>query len=69
MLALNDGLRHVGLPVQNLLQEFLCELIQLVDLVDNQQAVTAVERGYSKKIEMLEPQALHCVWLAPCKCW
>ena len=45
MLALNDGLRHVGLPVQNLLQEFLCELILMVDLVDNQQAVTAVERG------------------------
>ena len=45
VFALNDGLRHVGLPVQNLLQEFLCELILMVDLVDNQQAVPAVERG------------------------
>ena len=50
MLALSYGLRLVGLPVQNLAQEFLCELIPLVDLVDNQQAVTAVERVYSKKL-------------------
>ena len=49
VVAINHGLRHFGLPVQDLVHEFLGERIQLVCLVDNQQAITAVKRGYSKR--------------------
>ena len=44
-VALSHGLRHFGLPVQDLVQELLGERIPLVCLVDNQQAITAVKRG------------------------
>ena len=40
----SHGLRHFGLPVQDLVQEFLGERIPLVCLVDNQQAITPVKR-------------------------
>ena len=50
VVALSHGLRHVGLPVQDLVQEFLGERIPLVGLVDNQQAITAVKRECSKKL-------------------
>ena len=53
VVALSHGLRHVGLPVQDLVQEFLVERVPLVGLVDNQQAITAVKRGYSKKLRCL----------------
>ena len=53
VVALSHGLRHVGLPVQDLVQEFLGERIPLVGLVDNQQAITAVKRGYSKRLRCL----------------
>ena len=65
VVALSHGLRHVGLPVQDLVQEFLGERIPLVGLVDNQQAITAVKRGVQQEVEMLEPHASHCDWLAP----
>ena len=42
-----------GLPVQDLVQEFLGERIPLVGLVDNQQAITAVKRGKSKRLKCL----------------
>ena len=51
--AISHGLRHVGLPVQDFVQEFLGERIPLVCLVDNQQAITAVKRGYSKRLRCL----------------
>ena len=50
VVALSHGLRHDGLPVQDLVQEFLGERIPLVGLVDNHQAITAVKRGYSKRL-------------------
>ena len=53
VVALSHGLRHVGLPVQDLVQEFLGERIPLMGLVDNQQAITAVKREYSKKFRCL----------------
>ena len=53
VVALSHGLRHVGLPVQDLVQEFLGERIPLVGLVDNQQAITAVKRVYSKRLRCL----------------
>ena len=53
VVALSHGLRHVGLPVQDLVQEFWGERIPLVGLVDNQQAITAVKRVYSKKLRCL----------------
>ena len=53
MVALSHGLRHFGLPVQDLVHEFLGERVQLVCLVDNQQAITAVKRGYSKRLRCL----------------
>ena len=48
VVALSHGLRHFGLPVQDLVQEFLGERIPLVCLVDNQQAITAVKRGLAR---------------------
>ena len=53
VVALSHGLRHVGLPVQDLVQVFMGERIPLVGLVDNQQAITAVKREYSKKLRCL----------------
>ena len=53
VVAFSHGLRHVGLPVQDLVQEFLGKRIPLVCLVDNQQAITAVKRGYSKRLRCL----------------
>ena len=53
VVALSHGLRHVGLPVQDLVQEFLGERIPLVCLVDNEQAITAVKRWYSKRLRCL----------------
>ena len=35
------------------MHEFLGERVQLVCLVDNQQAITAVKRGYSKRLRCL----------------
>ena len=53
VVALSHGLRHFGLPVQDLVHEFLGERIPLVCLVDNQQAITAVKRVYSKRLRCL----------------
>ena len=53
VVAVSHGLRHNGLPVQDLVQEFLGERIPLVCLVDNQQAITAVKRVYSKRLRCL----------------
>ena len=53
VVALSHGLRHFGLPVQDLVHEFLGERIPLVCLVDNQQAITAVKREYSKRLRCL----------------
>ena len=53
VVALSHGLRHFGLPVQDLVHEFLGGRIQLECLVDNQQAITAVKRGYSKRLRCL----------------
>ena len=52
-VALSHGLRHVGLPVMDLVQEFLGERIPLVCLVNNKQAITAVKRVYSKRLRCL----------------
>ena len=60
----SHGLRHFGLPVQDLVQEFLGERIPLVCLVDNQQAITPVKRE-KQEVDMLEPHASHCDWLTP----
>ena len=54
VVALSLGLRHVGLPVQDLVQEFLGERVPLVCLVDNQQGIFAVKREKSKRLKMLE---------------
>ena len=48
VVALSHGLRHFGLQVQDLVQEFLGERIPLVCLVDNQQAIPAVKRGIAR---------------------
>ena len=53
VVALSHGLRHFGLRVQDLVHEFLGERIPLVCFVDNQQAITAVKRGYSKRLRCL----------------
>ena len=53
VVALSHVLRHVRLPVQDLVQEFLGERIPLVGLVDNQQATTAVKRVDSKRLRCL----------------
>ena len=53
VVALSHGLRHVGLPVQDMVQEFWGERIPLVCLVDNQQAITAVKRGCGKRLRCL----------------
>ena len=53
VVALSHGLRHFGLPVQDLVHVFLGERIPLVCFVDNQQAITAVKRGYSKRLRCL----------------
>ena len=53
VVALSQGLRHFGLPVQDMVEEFLGELIPLVCLVDNQQVITAVKRVYSKRVRCL----------------
>ena len=53
VVAISHGLRHCGLPVQDVVHEFLGERIQLVCLVDYQQAITAVKRRYSKRLRCL----------------
>ena len=65
VVAISHGLRHLGLPVQDLVHEFLGERFQLVCLVDNQQAITAVKPGIQQEVEMLEPHASHRDWLTP----
>ena len=53
MVALSHELRHVEVPVQNLVQESLGERVPLMGLADNQQAITAVKRVCSKKLRCL----------------
>ena len=52
VVALSHGLRHFGLPVL-----YWCmnswRAYPLVCLVDNQQTITAVKRGYSKRLRCL----------------
>ena len=49
--------KHEGIPMQMLLEHFLAGArrpIELVAKVDNTQCITAVHKGYSKKLKFLE---------------
>jgi hypothetical protein len=52
-VSLSSGLRKDGLPVQLLLECFLGIRVPIRCLVDNDQAIAAVKRGYSKRLRHL----------------
>ncbi|CAK0852325.1 unnamed protein product [Prorocentrum cordatum] len=53
-VALSHNTKHEGIPTQMLLERMLGIDIPLVVLVDNTQAISAVTKGYSKKLKFLE---------------
>ena len=56
-VALCHAVKHEGLPTLILLDALLAgarRLVELVGKVDNTQAITAVHKGYSKKLKFLE---------------
>ena len=53
-VALSHNTKHEGIPTQMLLERMLGIDIPLVALVDNTQAISAVTKGYSKKLKFLE---------------
>ena len=53
-VSLSLGLRKEALPVQLLFEELLGDRLPVECNVDNTQAITAVERGYSKKLRQLQ---------------
>ena len=53
VVSLSHGLRNTGLPVQDLIQEMIGVRIPLLCKVDNDQAIAAAKRGYSKRLRCL----------------
>ena len=56
-VALCHAVKHEGLPTLILLDAFFADArrpVELVGKVDNTQAITAVHKGYSKKLKLLE---------------
>jgi ribosomal protein L40E len=53
-VSLSMGLRTEGFPTQMLFEEILGNKICLECLVDNSQAISAVRKGYSKKLRHLQ---------------
>jgi hypothetical protein len=53
-ISLSSGLRSEGLPIQTLASEILGFLVEIHAKVDNTQAITAVGKGYSKKLKHLQ---------------
>ena len=52
-VAHSAGLRRDALPVQLLLEELLGMVVPIQGLIDNDQAITAIRKGYSKKLRSL----------------
>jgi len=52
-VAMSKGLRTEALPVQDLMEQFLGQRLDVVCHVDNTQAITAAKKGYSKKLRAL----------------
>ena len=53
VVALSMGVRHIGLPMQDLFEAFLGRRIPMVCRCDNTQAIAAAKKGYSKKLRCL----------------
>ncbi|CAK0892990.1 unnamed protein product, partial [Prorocentrum cordatum] len=53
VVSLSHGVRHVAMPVQDLVQEMIGVRIPLICKVDSCQAIAAVEKGYSKRLRCL----------------
>ena len=56
-VAVAYNTKHEGIPMQMLLDIFLADCRRPIDLVakvDNTQAITAISKGYSKKLRFLE---------------
>ena len=65
VVALSHGLRHFGLPVQDLVHEFLGERIPLECLVHKPAGNLCSQAGIQQEVEMLEPHASHRDWFTP----
>ena len=52
-VSLSKGLRTEGLPVQDLMEQFLGQRLTVSCQVDNTQAISAARKGYSKKLRAL----------------
>ena len=50
---MSKGLRTEALPVQDLMEQFLGQRLDVMCEVDNTQAITAAKKGYSKKLRAL----------------
>ena len=53
-VSASTAIRHIGLPVQTLLQAMIGgRLVPIRVKVDNTQAISAIKKGYSKKLRCL----------------
>ena len=52
-VSASSAVRHVGLPIQTLLQALLGVLVPIRCSIDNTQAVAAIKKGYSKRLRCL----------------
>ena len=52
-MSASHAIRHEALPIQALLENFLGRLVRMRVGIDNTQALTAIEKGYSKRLRHL----------------
>ena len=55
-VSVSTSVRHVGIPVQDLLCAMLGMQIPVMIAIDNTQAIAAIKNGYSKKLKSLNRQ-------------
>ena len=53
VVALSMGVRHIGLPMQDLFEAFVGRRIPMICRVDNTQAIASARKGYSKRLRCL----------------
>ena len=53
-VAASHAMRRESIPIQILLEEVLGRRLSIVHKIDNMQAITAITKGYSKKLRHLQ---------------
>ena len=62
-VAASHALRREAIPLQILLEAMLGKRVKIVHRIDNMQALSAIEKGYSKKLRHLARTQRVCIWL------